>query len=713
MIFCLAGSGLSQAADEDAFMGEFHPPSEKSLGQGQSALWTLPNVATQYHPLQPTPAMQEALQAQQDGHFLDALIRLDDAGKSEPVGADVQVEITLLRASFLLQGNQSDQALALLTPLRSNNPHGADAYALMVMAQLQSEKKLTLETASNGQDFQGGLLSHLAQSYALQSLGHLTEASDVMHAFNTLTPQSAVALAREAELALTLDRIASARYLVTQAQAVDAAQPYVIAVSGLAYLIDGKPQQAKAAFATALKRDTKDAKALLGLGLAEIKMGNFMAGQKMLQAANEAEPNNALILTYLGRSQQQSGQTEAARASWRNAQQTDPKDPTPWLYQAQAELQANHLVQARESLRQAQARMGYRSVYRGDLLLKDDEQLLQANLAEIQRQSGLDEIAFQTLSDSVGEKNSSNLRNQAEVLQGQRFGESARRSLLLQSLFNEKPGSLPPELDIYGDGAGHTGASVPQHGVISGLEAQQASYNNYDELFSKRTTLAADATIGSKNSNGEQVRLGLSNNTLGVSLAGLQFKTDGFGLYQNLDNRVAQGVVQWQPTKTMQAFMSYETTHSKHGEIDAPADPMANGVYHQYEDTSGIMRLGLRHSQDDNRELRVLFSHQQTDQIDSSEWMSDFLPPSNLNYTGPPGSNIFAANSSSVSSSAELQYRRSGSGYATQWGMSAARAKIAVLEWYSTFTSVTQQAYVNWQQTFNSCWQLETGLAWG
>jgi Flp pilus assembly protein TadD len=519
LIFCLMGSGQSLAADEDTFIGRFHPPSEISLGRGQSALWTLSNVATQYHPLNPTSAMKEALQAQQEGRFLDALIRLDDASKNEPVGADAQVEITLLRASFLLQGNQSVQALALLTPLRSDNQHGADAYALMVMAQLQLGKMLTLEAALNAQDFKGGSLPHLAQSYALQSLGHLTEASDVMHAFNTNTPQSAVALAREAELGLTLDRIASARSLLGQAQAVDATQPYVIAVSGLAYLIDGKPQQAKAAFEIALKRDAKDAKALLGLGLAEIKMGNFKAGQKMLQAANEAEPNNALILTYLGRSQLQSGQTEEARANWRSAQQADPKDPTPWLYQAQAELQANHLVQARESLRQAQARMGYRSVYRGDLLLKDDEQLLQANLAEIQRQSGLESIAFQTLSDSVGEKNSSNLRNQAEVLQGQRFGESARRSLLLQSLFNEKPGSLPPALDIYGDGLVQTDASTPQHGSVSVLNPQQPSYSNYDELFSRLAKLEAEAMVASKNTDGEQIRLRVSNDTLGLGLA--------------------------------------------------------------------------------------------------------------------------------------------------------------------------------------------------
>ncbi len=303
------------------------------------------------------------------------------------------------------------------------------------------------------------------------------------------------------------------------------------------------------------------------------KLGNFQAGQEKLQAANEADPGNALILTYLGRSQQQLGQTEAAKASWRSAQQADPKDPTPWLYQARAELQTNHPMEARESLRQAQARTAYRSVYRGERLLKEDEQLLQANLAEVQRQLGMEGLAFQTLSDSVGEKNSANLRNQADVLQGQRFGESARRSLLLQSQFNDKPGNLPAELDIYGDGAGQTGASVPQHGAVSGLGAQQASYNNYDELFSRRTTLAVDATAGSQNSKGEQVRVGVGSDTLGVSVAQRQYKTDGFGPFNNLDNRIWQATVQWRPFDSTQVFVSHQTFNSQHGEITLSCRP--------------------------------------------------------------------------------------------------------------------------------------------
>ena len=701
LLLCVAGFGLvtgvAWATDEDEFLGKSRPPLEQTMGYGQSALWALPDVATQYQPLHPTPAMQAALQMQHEGRYLDALIRLDEAVKNGQANGDTEAEINLLRSSFLLQGHQSPQALKILAPLLGDTRHATDAYVLTSMAHLQQgHMREALDAAQHARDSAGGMLPHLALSYAMQGAGRLAEAFEVMHSFNSRAPQQAIALAREAELALTLDQVHAAKALVQQAQATDAAHSYVIAVSGLVWLIDGHAKQAKAAFETALQRDPKDAKALFGLGLAEIKLGDFPVGLQKLQAAHEADPGNALILTYLGRAQQQAGQTNAARASWRWAQQADPKDPTPWLYQAQAELQANRPLEAQESLREAQARMAYRSVYRGENLLGEDEQLLQANIAEIQRRRGLENLAFHTLADSPREKNAANLRNQADLLQGRRFGESARRSLLLQSLFNDRPGNLPSALDIYGDGAGQTGATTPQHGAVSELNAQQASYNNYDELFGGRVALEADVVGGSKNTHGEQIRLGVGNDMLGLAVAGLQFKTDGFARFENLDNRVAQAVVQWRPLQSTQAFVSYQTFNSQHGETVYPADPGFMAVSMLIGDNSRITRLGLRHSLSGDSELRALWSQQQTDQFSNY-------------YSAVFGDSSGARNSGAHS--AELQYRASGANHATQWGAQQTRAQI--ITGASDYTRIAQQLYAAWQQALSPHWQLDAQLGWG
>jgi outer membrane receptor protein involved in Fe transport len=337
---------------------------------------------------------------------------------------------------------------------------------------------------------------------------------------------------------------------------------------------------------------------------------------------------------------------------------------------------------------------------------------LQANLAAIQQRLGLENLAFHTLADSASEKNAANLRNQADLLQGRRFGESARRSLLLQSLFNERPGNLPSALDIYGDGAGQTGATTPQHGAVSELNAQRASYNNYDELFGGRTLLEADAVSGSKNTNGEQIRLGVGSDTLGLGIAQRQFKTDGFAPFEYLDNRLWQAIVQWHPTQSTQAFVSYQTFNSRHGETSFPVQMSSvknasMGNNSTIEDNSYVTRLGLRHSLTENSELRGLWSVQQTDQAKIS---TDFANP-------PTIWSVVSYSGISNAHSAELQYRRSGADYATQWGVQQTRGHLQEQDStgfvYTDETQVGQQVYAAWQQALNPHWQMDTGLGLG
>jgi hypothetical protein len=96
--------------------------------------------------------------------------------------------------------------------------------------------------------------------------------------------------------------------------------------------------------------------------------------------------------------------------------------------------------------------------------------------------------------------------------------------------------------------------------------------------------------------------------------------------------------------------------------------------------------------------------------------MSDFLPPP---YTTDPslqgqGSSYDTFHNSSAASSAELQYRRSGAGYATQWGVSSVRSPLDVPSWAtSALTNVAQQIYADWQQVLTPHWQVQAGLAWG
>ena len=669
------------------------PRLEQSLRDGRSVIWTLPNEATQYRPAKLTPVMLSALQAQREGRYLDALSQVDQVPPQNDEGA-----IDLLRASLYLQGGQPKQAESLLIPLQTHPVAAPDAYALSAMAHLhQGELDAALADAQHAKSLSNGRLPSLALSYALQCRGRLAEARAIIHALNAAQPGVAITLAREAELSLTQDDVTAATHLITQARAIEADHPYVVAVSGLVWLINGQTSAAKSAFDTALKRDPDDAKALMGLGLAEVRLGDTQAGLKALHAALQADPDNAMVLTYLGRAQQQLGQTQQARESWRQAQHADANDPTPWLHLAQAQLQANEPIAARESLRQAQTRIALRRVYRGDLLLQQDALLLQSNLAETQRLLGLDNLAFQTLADTQDSR-AITLKDQAEILQGVRFAESARRSLVLQSLFNDKPGAIPVSLDVYGDGAGETGGDTPQHGVVSGLTAQLPSYNDYGALFNQDTALQIDGVVGSNHTRGEQLRLGLGNDTLGISLAQRQFSTDGFARFNELDNTTWRGVVQWRPAPHTQAFVLYDNYHSDRGETILPADPFF-GLNATIYDRSEVARLGLRHSWKSGNEVRMLLSRQRTRQRIDFE---DFSVPA---FTS-------SQESSSQATGGDVQYRTQAFGQPLQLGAQAYRSQ-STASASPNNTRRSHQLYVAAQGQYNPQLKIDWGIGWG
>lgn len=702
ILSCLAAYGLTaQAADDDFLLEKIHFPSEQVVGRGKTALWTLPNIATQYQPRQPTQVLRDAIIAQWDGRILDAQIILDEARKATLAESTERAEIDLLNVSFLLQDDHPQKALELLSRYFDDARFAADAHAQAAMSYLAlGQPEYAIEQARLAHTAgRNAFLPNMAMSYALQGVGQLAEAHRLMRDFAPPPSSSAMAQAREAELALMLDQPDAARVNAVSAHQLDAANPYVSSVYGLVLLIDGRGTEAANAFDAALRHDSHDAKALLGKALAELKRGNDKAGLKLLEQAHDADPANAIILTYLGAAQQQAGQHEAAMASWRDARQADPMDPSPWLYQARAELQDNRPMAAQESMREARARMDNRSVYRGARLLQQDAQIYQSIQADIQRQLGMAHRAALDLATLPGKTDGNTLRNLADLMQGQRFGESARRSLLLQSLFDAEPGRLPEELDIYGDGAGQTGATTPQHGEVSGLHAQRLSYNDYDSLFATRTKLAVDATAGSRNSRGGQLRFGAGSDTLGVSLAHRQHRTDGFDPYDLLDNRISQGVLQWRSQAATQVFLSHQAFASRRGETLYPADIIL-GAHAAIADDSQVTRLGLRQGVGEAGELRALLSRQRTSQHIGYEDFS--IPP----FT-------FTQDGSSSAESVELQYRRGGDNYTTQWGVQQVRGRLLFPTALSDSSLDAQRAYANWQLNPHPHWLLDAGLGWG
>ena len=573
--------------------------------------------------------MRDAIAAQEGGRFIEAISLLEQPGNEAALP-----EAQLLRASFYLQGNQAGQAGEILAGLLQTHPQLAEAHALMAMAQLKQGQLDTAQSSiQKAQNQQNGTLVTRIASYVLQAQGKLAQASDAMATLNEKGQADPLNLAREAELALSLGDNQRASVRAMQAHEIAPNSPYVKAVVGLVWLIEDKPVEAQGAFEVALKRDPEDAKALLGLGLAMARQGKLDDSLVHLRKAAQAEPSSSTIQTYWGRALQQAGRTQEAQAAYKTAIRLDPNDPQPWIYLAQAQNELGQPGAALESLKEASSRKTSRAVYRSENLLNEDEQTLQANLADTYRTLGLNNLAWYTLTDGAGEKNATSLRNQAEVLQGRQHAENARRSLALQSLFNDTLDALPVTLDVYGDGAGQTGSSTPQHGAVEGLSGQQASYGDYGALFASPTHLVLDGVMGNRLTWGEQVRAALGGGQFGISVAHRYYETEGFSSFNDLANTVWETVLKWDITDSTRFFVSYRDYKSDRGEIFYPADPFFN-LQTNIHDDSWTGRLGLSQRLPNGGEIRALLSRQHSDQDVEYVTFGGFIQPGSSRADG-------------------------------------------------------------------------------
>lgn len=679
------GAALAQPLDELDLLDKNVVRSDRAIHSQKLALWTLPFETTQFIPDAPTPDMQLAMSAQRAGRYLEAIDLLE---KSK----DTRVELQLLRASYYMQGDQPRLAEDILAGVLNTSPGQADAQALMAMSYLQRGKfEAAAQAAARAQAAGNSPLTARVASYVLQAQGKLTEAAALMAKQNESGPENALDLAREAELALSLGDAARAQPRVARAREIAPDSPYVMAVSGLVWLISDQPANAQRAFEIALKRDSEDTKALLGMGLAEARQGKLKAGLNRLRKAAQADPDSAMIRTYLGRALQQNGQTAEAQSTYLSAIRLDPQDPAPWTYLAQSQVEQGMLGAAQQSLRQAEQRKNARGVYRGEALLNEDTQIQQANLAKLYQRAGLHDLAWQTLSDGVGEKNAVTLKNQAEILQGLRFAQIARRSLALQSLFNDARDALPVSLDVYGDGGGQTGTTSPQSGAIGGLSGQ-TSVGNYGALFNAPTRVEANAIVGNRQTWGEQVRVAAGNEQFGFSLAQQHYQTEGFSSFNGLDNTTWQGVLKWDPLVDTRLFLSVQDFKSDRSMLLYPA-VLSLGT--NIAEEAWVARLGMSQHLNNGGELRVLLSHQST----NYQFEYDFAPG-------------FVTPGEAQADSVGLQYRQLYAGGVLLAGLEAYREHseypISVIE-----NKVhAGQVYVTQAIKLAEHWELDWNLGW-
>jgi tetratricopeptide (TPR) repeat protein len=334
--------------------------------------------------------LAESLAAYQRGELLEAL-------KKYP--ADHQPESAadhLYLGALLLSVGLVDQTMSHLEAAASgggNNPALANALRELVAA-VKFETWKSPGTPTLATEF-------LAESYYQQSRANLAAALTAARQAVEKSPSFGFAWERVAELEFSFGHTAAALDALNKSLALAPRNPQAFALKGFLLSAQGRISEAIQSFDEAIAIDGGLGNAWLGRGLCRIRRGQAEAGREDLEVAAALEPNRAVLRSYLGKAFNETRDYVRAGHELELARKFDPNDPTSWLYSALLLQQENRINEAIRDLEKSQELNDNRSVYRSRMLLDQDAAVRGANLADIYRDAGMDDVSVREATRAV------------------------------------------------------------------------------------------------------------------------------------------------------------------------------------------------------------------------------------------------------------------------------------------------------------------------
>ncbi len=421
----------------------------------------------------------------------------------------------------------------------------------------------------------------LAWSYVRQARGDLDAALADLEIARRLAPDSPLVRARAAELAFMRGELRTAR---REAEAARASGDTALAriASGFVELAASRPRAALAHFQAARTLDPGNPGALLGLGLARIRLGALEEGRAALEAAVALDPTGALGRAYLGRALAAEGRAAKAREQLEIAKALDPEDPTPWLAAALLELEPNRPAAALAELDQAIARNRGRAPFRSRTLLAQDRAAQAAALAGIYRELGLETPARLEAQDALARDpgNAAAHRFLADFFADRQRYQVARTSEQLQAQLTGPLEAEPvsPRLG-YGDLS-----------IAPGAAALFPGYGEYGFAFEReRVTALVTGVVGGSETRAGEVLVGALHDRVAVSGGWLTSRTSGFRDDGRIDNDLATLLARIQVDETLQVQLEGRRRESDRGDIVQRFDP---DVFDRDRDTRLRQDLG-------------------------------------------------------------------------------------------------------------------------
>ncbi|WP_185234821.1 FecR domain-containing protein [Teredinibacter franksiae] len=525
-----------QALQQSSALPNEAPTKAISINLRETAAWTL------YAPPLYVPSDQLAQDIQQainTGAIGKALSLLDaSALKSDLNALNAYTTLALFRGRLTDARIKNQQALA-------QNKASADALANSAfMYLLDGKAGLALEKTHNlVKQHPESINAQLVHSYALQANFQLEQALAAAQIAQRLNA-NVVTNTRIAELALSLgkSRLASDTLAKTKTNPLYA--PYADSLRALIALQNNSNRKARAILQKSVTNNPNVPLTHFVLGLTHIRLNKLQEGRAGIELAVTLDPSNSLYRSYLGKAFAAQNKGEKAKEQFELAKILDPNDPTPWFYQALEQQANNQLIESQHNYNKSRALNDGRAVYRSRLLLDKDDAARTSSQGRALKALGFEQQAIQLGAEAVQQAPGEHAGHRllAEVYANDYHRELLRSSERLQATIHQPLGAVPLPL-----GLSESGMVITEGAGPADLGANEYNSMYLDEGFG----LQAKVLGGTQGTGAYDVAVNGNRETLAFSLGQYRYKSDGYRENNDVDYKISNAFVQWQPTQNL------------------------------------------------------------------------------------------------------------------------------------------------------------------
>lgn len=504
---------------------------------------------------------------------------------------DRDSQFYLYRAALLLSVGRVEAARGDIDRSLRLDPGAGVAYGLRaVIAVAQNRKDEALADGRQAVELSDrSAAAAIALSYALQANFQLEQAKDVMLRAVEENPQDPLARARLAELWLTLGYREKATEAAREAVALSPDTARAQTMLGFAALSELNISEASTAFQRAIELEPGGPLPRLGLGLAEIRQSDLEDGRKNLEIAVALDPGNSVMRSYLGRAYFAEKREVLASDQYSMAKTLDPLDPTAYFYDGILKQTENRPVEALEEVQRAMKLNDERLVYRGQLLLDEDEAARGAALARVYDDLGFERLGELQAADSLGTDPASAAAHRflADTYRSATRLEVARASELLQSqllqdinIYPIQPSFADTNLNI-----------ITRGGPVTG------GINEFTPVFRRNeVALFATGQVGNFDTLSGEAVVSAVYDQFSLSAGQFHFQTDGFRENNDNDVDVTDLFAQVALTPDFSLQAEYIRQRTDQGDLIMDFDPDVFNPNYRRKMDRDLGRVGGRYS---------------------------------------------------------------------------------------------------------------------